>query len=163
MRVPLSLALIGSVWVGAGGLVGLAAASDNPAVVLPAFHIVDLGFATHWESDASGKIVRITVTEVRPGSQAWKYGLRMNDAVKAIDHQPVAGMRRDDYLSLIEANWKLGHPRTYTFVRTRGFIVYLNKSFDLTWTIDSAPPRSPNRLPPPASGPPGPTPEPRRG
>jgi S1-C subfamily serine protease len=135
-----------------GGFGEPAAPVDNPAVILPAFHLVDLGFTTHWESDAFGKIVRVTVTEVRPGSPAWKYGLRRNDAVKAIDHQPVAGMKRDDYLSLVQAGLEIGRSLTYTFVRSRGFIVYLNSSFELTWKLGLGPPHSPG--PAPAPGPP---------
>jgi hypothetical protein len=84
MRVRLRIALACVMGMGAiGGASAEPAAAEKPPVVLPAFHIVDLGFSIHWEGDASGRIVRVTVTDVRQGSPAWKYGLRKNDALKA--------------------------------------------------------------------------------
>jgi PDZ domain len=148
MRVGLRIALACAVGMGAiGGASAEPAATEKPPVALPAFHIVDLGFSIHWEGDASGRIVRVAVTEVRPGSPAWKYGLRRNDALKAIDHRPLLGMKRDDFLSLMEANWEQSRARTYTFVRSRGFIVYVNSSFDLTWSLRAATPVSPDPRP----------------
>ena len=152
MKKWLRLGVVSSFYVATvlGAIGGVGEREKAPVVSLPEYHTVDLGFTTHWECDSSGRIIHVKVIEVRPGSSAWKDGLRKNDELKAIDHISVMGMRRNDYLALDEARLDVDHPRrTYTFVRTRRFIINRTSTLELTAELKSRPPSLPSQLPDP--------------
>jgi C-terminal processing protease CtpA/Prc len=120
--------------------VSRAAAPDDvpdtsPALLLPAFTTVDLGFSVRYSADSAGRTTQARVTEVREGSLVWKKGLRRNDTLKAINGKPLVGLKGGEIDELTESNLNPGESKTYTFVRVRGFILVFTKTLTLTVTI----------------------------
>lgn len=132
MRTQLRVAIACAICaVAANGSAGQQGPTEPPKVDLPEFRLLDLGITTRWEANKSGIITRVTVTEVLKRSSAWASGLREGDALVAIGHRQVVGMRRDDYLAALEVPLTPGNPRIYTFSMSRGFGIVFTSTFDL--------------------------------
>jgi hypothetical protein len=122
--------------LGANGSIGQEDQQESSKIVLPEYRFLDLGVTTQWEADRDGKIKKVTVIEVLTRSSAWDTGLRPGDSLQAINHRPVAGMPRRDYLAAIDAPLTPGAPRVYTFSMTRGFAIVTTSTFDLKVEIN---------------------------
>jgi hypothetical protein len=122
--------------LGISGSIGQEEPQEPSKIVLPEYRFLDLGVTTRWDAGQDGKIKQVTVIEVLTRSSAWATGLRPGDSLQAINHRPVAGMPRRDYLSAIEAPLTPGNPRVYTFSMTRGFAIVTTSTFDLKVEIN---------------------------
>lgn len=118
---------------------------EAPLVTFPEFHVVDCGATIRWEADRSGRISGVTVTEVVKGSMAWSRGLRKGDSLQALNHRPVVGMARAEYLSLIEAPLTPSDPKVFSFRMARGFIVVRSTTLDITISLTAKKALKPNQ------------------
>jgi hypothetical protein len=132
-------------------LVQIACASAycaQDAVQMPAMRISASDFYFDIEFDTeTDELIRLRVTDVKPGSTAEKFGLRKGDCLAAINGVPVAGRKRG---SLVDENRAVEIFGTVTFTGRRGLF---RKEWKITVDVNSLAKKTmPNKAPEPTTG-----------
>jgi hypothetical protein len=129
MRIPpVLLLLLGCLFVTSHGL-----AAEEPVLELPVLKVMP-GFFDYLYHCKNARITLVKITGLPANTATHRAGLRKGDQLVAIDGVKVVGLSRPEFERLIDAKLEIGDSKRFTFLKSKGFIVRLNKTFDITYT-----------------------------